>query len=325
MYIDIKRAYEQMVETVTAFNQSWPTLVVAGKVWHLPILQEQRTPDVIEVKALEGQQAIDATVHAISTFERDIGQAPGTVMRLPGYFQLSASVLPLAMEVNNAKQQLMAAIEAERIAQNLTPEMRPRLMRRALGAATFSTKQLERKLHAFDGAPRRLSFTWAGHTTGNEKVLVGKIREQLNAAAQARAHNEDIPVHETPEYLDLRAIVRLDDTDVLVKHKNIAPHPRCTIWFGPTGERWDAQPKANLPVFVLAGDTPMKLSDLKTFDKSARGGQRKDTKLREEVWAQRHMYLPIAGAGAMPDQGGASSAGRVDSTYRLGGAVYQQT
>ena len=323
MYDDIKRAYKELVAAVHTFNATWPTLVVDGKVWQLPLLHEQRTPDVIEAQALVGQQAIDATIDAIASFERDVGQAAGTVMRLPGYFQLSQSVLPLALDVNNAKLRLMAAIEAERIAQNLTPEMRPRLMRRALGAATFSTKQLQRTVHAFDGAPRRLSFTWAGHTTGNERIAVAKIREKLTAAAQARAEREEIPINQTPEYLDLKMIVHLDDTDVLVKHKNVAPHPRCTIWFGPTGQRWDAQPKANLPVFVLAGETPMKLSELKTFDKSVRGERRRDTKAREAVWAQRDMYLPIATAGKANDEEHSSPGKPVSSTYRIGGATYQ--
>ncbi|CAG8863397.1 hypothetical protein PS627_00335 [Pseudomonas fluorescens] len=323
MYDDIKRSYKELTEAVHAFNAAWPSLVIDGKVWQLPLLQEQRTPDVIEVQALTGQQAIEATIDAIGTFERDVGQAPGTVMRLPGYFQLSASVLPLALDMNNAKLQLMAAIEAERIAQNLTPEMRPRVMRRALGAATFSTKQLQRTLHVFDGAPRRISFTWAGHTTSNERIAVAKIREKLTAAALARAESEHIPVQQTPEYLDLKMIVHLDDTDILVKHKNIAPHPRCTIWFGPTGERWDAQPKANLPVFVLAGETPMKLSELKTFDKSARGERRSDTKPREAVWAQRDMYLPTVAAGHEQNEEKPSTEKQVSSTYRIGGAMYQ--
>jgi len=325
MYDDIRRCYAQLVTTVKRFNDTWPSRVVAGKVWHLPVLHEQRTPDVIEVEPLIGQRAIDATIEAIGSFERDIGQAAGTVMRLPGYFQLSSSVLELALGVNNAKLQLMAAIEAERISQNLTPEMRPRVMRRALGAVTFSTKQLQRAVHAFDGAPRRISFTWAGHTTGTERVTVAKIRDQLSAAAQLRAHSEERPVHETPEYFDLKAIVHLDDTDVLIKYKSIAPHPRCTIWFGPSGERWDAQPKANLPVFVLAGETQMKLSDLKTFDKSARGGRRRDTKRREEVWPQREMYLPTAQTQTMLDHKPFSEDDEVPSTYRLAGMLYQKS
>ena len=324
MYDVIQAAYQRLVAEVTQFNETWPSLVVAGKVWRVPVLQEQRTPDVIEVEALTGQQAIDATVAALRTFQRDIDQAPGTVMRLPGYFQLSASVLPLAMAVNTAKLALMDAIEAERVAQNLAPEMRPKLMRKALGSSLFSTKQLQRTLHVFDGAPRRISFTWAGHTTSTERIRVAKVREQLAHAAKLRAAAEDIPVQQTPEYLDLAAIIRLDDADVLIKHKQIAPHPRCTLWFGPTGMKWDAQPKANLPVFVLAGDGQMKLSDLKHFDKAVRNERRRDVKARQEVWPQRHMYLP--GPKGQSTQAEAPvKEGALHSTYRLGGVVYEPT
>lgn len=326
MYDEIQRAYESLTAAVARFNKRWPSLVVAGKVWDLPLLQEQRTPEVIEVAGLTGSDAIDAAIGAISSFERDVGQAAGTVMRLPGYFQLKDSVLQNAIDINDAKQQLAAAIDAERIAQNLTAEMRPRIMRRALGSATFSTKQLQRSVHAFDGAPRRMSFTWAGHTTGTERIMVAKVREQLMAEAETRAANEEILIQDTPEFLDLTAIMKLSDSEVLIRHKSIAPHPRCTIWFGPTGERWSAQPKANLPVFVLAGETPMKLSELKTFDKTARGGRRRDVKNRKEVWPQRDMYLASA-IGNLGDshQVEQEDEHQVPSTYRLGGVVYERS
>ncbi|KRP85367.1 MULTISPECIES: DNA replication terminus site-binding protein [Pseudomonas] len=322
MYEDVERAYQQLVRAVTRFNATWPSLVVRGKVWRLPVLQEQRTPDIIDVSEVADEEIIEVTLEAIGTFERDLGQAPGTVMRLPGYFQLSESVLPFALEINVAKKKVLDAIEAVRVAQNLTPEMRPRIMRRALGPG-FSTKQLQRTLHAFDGAPRRISFTWAGHTTGNEKISVAKIRLQLINESEARAASEEIPVHETPEYLDLRAINHLADTEVLIKHKNVAPHPRCTIWFGEKGERWDATIKANLPVFVLAGEIEMKLSQLKSFNKAARGEKRRDVKTRDEVWPQRDIYMPTAG-GQPPVQEKHEVDDQVPSTYRLSGVIYQR-
>ncbi len=44
-------------------------------------------------------------------------------------------------------------------------------------------KQLLRHIQAFDICPRLIVFTWAGHTTGGERVAVGKVRELLGKAA----------------------------------------------------------------------------------------------------------------------------------------------
>ena len=67
---------------------------------------------------------------------------------------------------------------------------------------------------------------------------------------------------------------------MLIKHKVVAPHPRCTLWFGERGEKWDAIIKANLPVFVLAGEAEPKVSALRDFNRAARGRRRGDVKAR---------------------------------------------
>ncbi|WP_223855350.1 hypothetical protein [Pseudomonas oryzihabitans] len=94
-----------------------------------------------------------------------------------------------------------------------------------------------------------------------------------------------------PEYQDLRTIANLAGNQVLIKYKAVAPHPRCTLWFGERGEKWDSIIKANLPVFVLAGEAEPKVSALRDFDRAARGRQHGDVKARAEVWAERNLYL----------------------------------
>ena len=110
-------------------------------------------------------------------------------MRLPDHPCLQASVLPQMLAINATKQVVTEEIEALRVALGYTPKMRPRLLRRALGNG-FTTKQLQRTIHAFDGAPRRISFTWAGHTTGNHRIPVAIVHEQLHAEAKSRAQQQ---------------------------------------------------------------------------------------------------------------------------------------
>lgn len=323
MYEGIQRAHQVLVEQLASFNSTWPGLVVDGRVWQVPLLNEQKTPDVLEVQEVDGQAAIALATAALASHQRDVGQAAGTVMRLPGYFRLQASVLPQVLAINASKQVVTDEIEALRLALGYTPEMRPRLLRRALGAGV-TTKQLQRTIHAFDGAPRRISFTWAGHTTSNQRIPVATVREQLQAEAESRAQQQGIPLEQTPEYQDLRTIANLADDQVLIKHKVVAPHPRCTLWFGERGDKWDAIIKANLPVFVLAGEAEPKVSALRDFDRAARGRRRGDVKARAEVWAERNLYLPTGGQRSDVEEGDRVPL-KTPSTYRLGGITYEST
>lgn len=321
MYDRIQSAYRALSTAVKVFNEAWPSLVVDGAVYLVPLLPEQRTPDILPVEEVTGARAISLAKEAFGTFERDLGQAPGTVMRLPGYFTIGRSVLEYVLTINACKQELVDAIEEERLEQNLTPEMRPRILRRALGPG-FNTNQLKRTIHAFDGTARKITFTWAGHSPGNERVTVAKIRAQLKAKAEIRASAEDIPMDQTPEHFDLNSIVHLAEDQVLIKHKVVAPHPRCMLWLSGSA-RWDAMIKANLPVFVLAGETQLKITGLKPFDRLSRRAKRMDEKTRQEVLRGRDMYLPSEKNS--PDQVEPQEEEKrpaVPSTYRLAGQTY---
>ena len=177
MLSDIESAYSALRLAVVSFNQVWPGLVTRGVVWRLPLLAEQRTPAVIPVEMLDGHQAVAAGREAFLQFERDIGQAAGTVMRLPGVFFVRESVLGQVMQINALKDQLKDVIEQTRIELNVQPALRPRIMRRALGN-TFNSNQLMRHIRAFDGAPRLIVFTWAGHTSGSEYKAAASARSR---------------------------------------------------------------------------------------------------------------------------------------------------
>ncbi|MFD1690634.1 DNA replication terminus site-binding protein [Azotobacter chroococcum] len=162
-------------------------------------------------------------------------------------------------------------------------------MRRALGAK-FNTKQLLRHIQCFEGAPRLITFTWAGHTTATGRVSTAKVRETLQASVEARASREGLQIEETPEFLELRTLVNMADSEVLTERKSVAPHPRAMLWFTDSS-RYDAMIHANLPMFVMAGENTFEVRELKNFDRNARQAKRPDEKRRIEVLPNRDLFL----------------------------------
>ena len=289
MLADVICLYRRLVSTIEEFDKIWPSLVVSAKVWHLPLLTEQKAPDRIEAQALEGSKAIEATLRAMSMFERMDGQAPGTVMRLPGYCVVNESVLPWVKEINQLKDQVMMEIDKTRIELNLAPSARSKILRQALGGQ-MSMKQLLRHVHAFDVCPRLIVFTWAGHTTGGERISVGKVREMLSKAAEQQALLGGVKLDQTQAAAELRSILNLADRASLIKYKKVAPHPRAMVYFSENS-RYDAMIHSNLPMFVLAGNTPSTVHELRDFDRDLRQAQRPDKKTRIEVIPRMNLYL----------------------------------
>jgi hypothetical protein len=317
MMTDIVHLHACLNATLKEFGNAWPNFVVRSKVWQLPLLAEQKAADHIEARALEGCAAIDAAIQAMSMFERMPDQAPGTVMRLPGYFALSESVLHWVKEINQLKDQLMMALERTRIEMNLAPSARSKILRLALGGQ-MSMKQLLRHIQAFDICPRLIVFTWAGHTTGGERVAVGKVRELLGKTAKQQAMKEGVEVDQTLAGAELRRIVNLADQASLIKYKKVAPHPRAMVYFSDNS-RYDAMTHSNLPMFVLAGDHPTDIHELRNFNRHTRQAQRPDKKTRIEVIPRMNLYLnPDDLVGQRKAEVQISKPSSVSSTYAAG-------
>lgn len=293
MLEDIEQAYQDLAAAVAQFNRLWPAYVVEGTCWALPLLAEQRTPDLIQVERLDGEGAINAAIGAFASFKRDIGQAPGTVMRLPGVFMLDRSVLNQVQHINNLKDALANTIKSTQEEMKMVAAARPKLMRQALGG-DFNTKQLLRHIQAFDGEPRLIVFTWAGHTTGGERITVDKVRADLRREAESRADREGIDLRSTPEQIEIDSLSKMDPNETLLKHKKVAPHPRAMFYLSES-TRYTAMIHANLPAFVLAGaEGSCKIRPLKNFDRNARGKDRPDVKARIEALPGKDLFLPSA-------------------------------
>ena len=289
MISEIREAHARLTEALALFDQDWPALALEGVVWRLPLLSQQKTPDVIPVQRMSDEEAINSARRAFSAFEREPGQAPGTVMRLPGYFVVGGSVLEQVIEINQLKDELIATVERTRLEQNLVKAARPRILRSALGPA-FSMMQLSRHIQVFDAAPRMVVFTWAGHTAGAEKVRVGAVRELLLTRAQAQAAEENCSIAQTPAGMEMRAINNMSDDQVLHRYKKLAPHPRVMLWFSEK-TRYDAMVHASLPIFIRQGEG-FKLRELRDFDRNERQAERPDRKSRISVIPRMNLYLP---------------------------------
>lgn len=291
MIEDIQNAYQALRLAIVQFNKDWPVLTTRSTAWSLPVLQENKTPDVIPVHRMDGQEAVEAAKAAFLQFERMVGQVPGTVMRLPGVIFVRSSVHDRIEHINALKQAVKDAIEQTRVELNVQPAIRPRIMRRALGA-DFNTNQLLRGIQSFDAAPRLIVFTWAGHTSGTEYKSVGQIREQLELDAAARATREGVPIDQTLEHLELRSLVRMAEDESLVKRKLVAPHPRAMIYLGES-TKYDAMIHANLPVFILDRDVSCEVRDLKNFDRRNRTAARPDRTMPVAALPAKDLYLPV--------------------------------
>ncbi|HEP8970121.1 TPA: replication terminus site-binding protein [Pseudomonas aeruginosa] len=299
MHDRIQVAFQALREAIEAFNVIWPERVISGAVWRLPLLTEQKTPDDLPVELLEGEEGIRATQRALLAFELDQSdlatkQAPGTVMRLPGYWLLQTSVLQEVAAINALKEALDMAIEETRIELGLVKTARPKLVRRALKGA-YSTKQLLRKIQAFELPPCKLAFTWAGDTAGTTRLQVGLLRKKLEEEMQHRMDRDGVAPGHTPEWVELQGMANLQDDEYLVQYKKVAPHPRAMLWFSMK-PLYDAMIHANLPVFLVEGELKERhVLPLRAYKRSERRGQRSDQVERVGVVARLDIFAPAKG------------------------------
>lgn len=134
------------------------------------------------------------------------------------------------------------------------------------------------------------------------------MREQLQAEAESRALHQGMPIEQTPKDRDLRAIANLADDQVRIKHQAVAPHPRCTLWFGERGEHGMPSSKQTCGCSCSPARPSRKSRPCAT-----------SIVARAEVWAKRNLYLPT---GGQRPQDSARPALKTPSTYRLGGIAY---
>lgn len=224
-------------------------------------------PPHIPVGPLHGRAALLAAADALCRFARAAEQVPTTAWRLPGIVFCMDDLEARVHELNAAKDDLRAAL-AEAAPAALD---RRALVKRLLPGR--SMLQVYRHAHVAVPAAMRAGFTWspttAGTTTLSVEAAAAFIEERL-AGGAFRGTEQRVAFERAWERLGtLGANARI------LRRREVAPHPRVTLFEG----RGRGAPKrmhhANLPVFVF-GRGPFPITALKDFDVTRRRKRRSD-------------------------------------------------
>jgi len=290
MIFDLRVAWNEMIRAQLDFNSEWTSKVVAAQVWTLSIKATAQSTSVITPIFLEGQEAIEASKKAISQFEKEETQHPGTVVRLPGWIGVHTSVLASARAANRARKSFLELLGTEVEKTNLKTMSKGKFVRSALKVQVV-LKQIERRIQVFDGTPRRILFTWAGNTAAPETVALSTVIEKLQIQLEDAIRDGDLP-KEQQRQMELRALNGLSSDTLMHRYRPIAPHPRVMLYFGE-GARYDAMPHANLPIFVVMDEKAPwpRVDGLGTFDPDKARRLRSDKATRYPVIPRLDLYL----------------------------------
>ena len=234
----------------------------------LPLYGDDGTvPPFIEVESLQGRRAIDACADALCRFARAADQVPTTAWRLPGIVFCLDDLEGEVHELNARKDALRrgiaeaapAALDRRALVKRLCPGR--------------SMLQMYRHAHVASAAVMRAGFTWspttAGTTTLTVEAAAAFIEERL-AAGAFRGPDQRAAFERAWERLGtLGANARI------LRRREVAPHPRVTLFEGRGKDAPKRMHHANLPVFVF-GREPFAITALKDFDVNRRRKRRSD-------------------------------------------------
>ncbi len=234
----------------------------------LPLYEDDGSvPDYIPVATSHGRQAVDACADALCRFARAADQVPTTAWRAPGIVFCLDDLEDEVHSLNAAKDALRAAIA----------EVAPvALERRALVKRLLpgrSMLQVYRHAHVAGPAVTRAGFTWSPTTAGTTTLTpeeAGTFIEERLAGGAFR----DGAQREAFE-LAWRRVGRLGAGARILRRREVAPHPRVTLFEGKGRGAPKRMHHANLPVFVFGRDA-FPVTPLKDFDVTRRRRRRSD-------------------------------------------------
>ena len=224
-------------------------------------------PPHIPAVSLHGRAALDACADALCRFARAADQVPTTAWRLPGIVFCMDDLEARVHALNAAKDALRAAL-IETAPASLD---RRALVKRLLPGR--SMLQVYRHAHVAAPTAMRAGFTWspttAGTTTLSVEAAATFIEERL-AGGAFRDTEQRIAFERAWERLgSLGAGARI------LRRREVAPHPRVTLFEGKGRGAPKRMHHANLPVFVFGRD-PFPVTPLKDFDVTRRRKRRSD-------------------------------------------------
>ena len=224
-------------------------------------------PPLIPSRALHGRAALEACADALCRFARAADQVPTTAWRLPGIVFCLDDLEDRVHALNAAKDALRTAIN----------EAAPAALdRRALAKRLLpgrSMLQVYRHAHVASREAMRAGFTWspttAGTTTLSVEAAAAFIEERLTGGG-FRDTEQRLAFERAWERLGT-----LGSNARILRRREVAPHPRVTLFEGKGRGAPKRMHHANLPVFVFGRD-PFPITPLKDFDVTRRRKRRSD-------------------------------------------------
>ena len=254
----------------------------------LPLYGEDgAVPPYVAVEALHGRAALEACAGALCRFARAADQVPTTSWRLPGIVFCLDDLEADVHGLNAAKDALREAL-AETAPTALD---RRALVKRLLPGR--SMLQVYRHAHVATPAVTRAGFTWspttAGTTTLDVEAAAALIEERL-----AGGGFRDAAQREAFERAWER-LGRLGAGARILRRREVAPHPRVTLFEGKGRGAPKRMHHANLPVFAF-GREPFPVTALKDFDVTRRRKRRSDATAPTPLLAPLGLFVAEAPA-----------------------------
>ena len=302
--VEVKDAFNAVIEAVMALNEVWPQAVDYAVVYRLPIYDEQQVPEAIEPQVIEGEAAIEAACEALGQFHWTPEQHVATVMRQPGVVVLRTPLKAYFDRLNAAKLRL----------HTLFREQYSKGYRRVVAQRLFpgvSMLQVYRQVKALDQCPQRILFSWAGHTTMAYKLSRPQVVGLIEAQRERCPPGQDHEHWQTMVDLQLKKVDRIPPKAQYRQRRLIAPHPRVMIYMPKRkasgrppvaprearATRHDAMWHASLPVFVFrTGKTPSpRIDHLKPWYRDQRQRPRRDQLRREPLVEGLDLFVVYPG------------------------------
>ena len=261
-----------LIERVDSLAASLATALRSAQAraisFALPLYEDDGSvPDYIPVETAHGRAAVNACADALCRFARAADQVPTTAWRAPGIVFCLDDLEDSVHALNAAKDALRAAIaEAAPVALE-----RRTLVKRLLPGR--SMLQVYRHAHVAAPTVTRAGFTWSPTTAGTTTLTpeeAGRFIEDRLAGGAFR----DAAQREAFE-LAWRRVGQLGANARVLRRREVAPHPRVTLFEGKGRGAPKRMHHANLPVFVFGRDM-FPVTPLKDFDVARRRKRRSD-------------------------------------------------
>lgn len=271
--MEVKSLIADITDNIEALMSHVEIDSEATRYFELPVISSPKHYDHVKVAAHSGQAAVSRCIDSFTDFTRRDKQAPTYSYRHPGIVFINSLPVGSVDNINRQKDQLASLLSSM---QGVT---RSKFMRAVL--PNLSTHYLTRHITALRSTPRKISFTWAGHTTISQSITMDEAIAMILARTGL-------------DYLGERhARMLAGVTGDLHIRRPQAPHPRVNIQYAKGGKTLMLPAALPLLLQCQTHDCALTLRDLPDFTSGHRKGYRKDRRELHPVLEEFNLYETI--------------------------------